>query len=66
MSPTGSFHSTVIDAGKYDGALGIIAALAALQTIRDTNTDLKLAGRQNRHSKAAILSEKLFGLPGGI
>ena len=40
MSPTGSLHSTVIDAGKYDGALGIIAALAALQTIRDTNTDL--------------------------
>ncbi len=30
----GSHYDTVIDAGKYDGALGIIAALAALETLR--------------------------------
>jgi allantoate deiminase len=30
----GSHYDTVIDAGKYDGALGIIASLAALETLR--------------------------------
>lgn len=30
----GSHLDTVIDAGKYDGALGIIAALAALETLQ--------------------------------
>ncbi len=30
----GSHYDTVIDAGKYDGALGIIAALAALETLQ--------------------------------
>ncbi len=29
----GSHYDTVIDAGKYDGALGIITALAALETL---------------------------------
>jgi len=31
----GSHHDTVIDAGKYDGALGIISAIAAVETLRD-------------------------------
>jgi allantoate deiminase len=30
----GSHYDTVIDAGKYDGSLGIIAALAALETLQ--------------------------------
>jgi allantoate deiminase len=33
----GSHLDTVIDAGKYDGALGIIAALAALETLKLEN-----------------------------
>jgi allantoate deiminase len=36
----GSHYDTVIDAGKYDGALGIIAALAALETLRQEKTTL--------------------------
>ncbi|WP_411826708.1 M20 family metallo-hydrolase [Luteolibacter sp. AS25] len=31
----GSHIDTVIDAGKYDGALGLISALAAIETLRD-------------------------------
>lgn len=31
----GSHHDTVIDAGKYDGALGIISAIAAVETLRE-------------------------------
>jgi allantoate deiminase len=36
----GSHYDTVIDAGKYDGALGIIAALAALETLLKEKTTL--------------------------
>lgn len=36
----GSHLDTVIDAGKYDGALGIIAALAALETLQQEKTIL--------------------------
>ncbi|MGL5017895.1 MAG: M20 family metallo-hydrolase [Luteolibacter sp.] len=36
----GSHHDTVIDAGKYDGALGIIAALAALETFQQEKIHL--------------------------
>jgi allantoate deiminase len=36
----GSHLDTVIDAGKYDGALGIIAALAAIETLQQENTTL--------------------------
>jgi allantoate deiminase len=36
----GSHFDTVIDAGKYDGALGIIAALAALETLRQEKITL--------------------------
>ncbi|MEO8616504.1 MAG: M20 family metallo-hydrolase [Luteolibacter sp.] len=36
----GSHIDTVIDAGKYDGALGIIVALAALETLHQENTTL--------------------------
>jgi allantoate deiminase len=36
----GSHYDTVIDAGKYDGPLGIIASLAALETLRQENTTL--------------------------
>lgn len=36
----GSHYDTVIDAGKYDGPLGIIAALAALETLREENVTL--------------------------
>jgi len=36
----GSHYDTVIDAGKYDGALGIIAALAALESLRLSNIQL--------------------------
>jgi allantoate deiminase len=36
----GSHYDTVIDAGKYDGALGIIAALAALETLREEGISL--------------------------
>ena len=36
----GSHYDTVIDAGKYDGALGIIAALAALETLRQEKITL--------------------------
>lgn len=36
----GSHLDTVIDAGKYDGALGIIAALAALEALAEENTVL--------------------------
>lgn len=31
----GSHYDTVIDAGKYDGPLGIVSALAALETLRE-------------------------------
>jgi allantoate deiminase len=36
----GSHFDTVIDAGKYDGALGIIAALAALEILQQGNIQL--------------------------
>lgn len=36
----GSHYDTVIDAGKYDGALGIIATLAALETLQLEKTIL--------------------------
>jgi allantoate deiminase len=36
----GSHLDTVIDAGKYDGALGIIAALAAIETLQQENATL--------------------------
>lgn len=36
----GSHLDTVIDAGKYDGALGIIAALAALEALAEENAVL--------------------------
>ena len=36
----GSHYDTVIDAGKYDGALGIIAVLAALETLRQEKITL--------------------------
>ncbi|MBK1881279.1 M20 family metallo-hydrolase [Luteolibacter pohnpeiensis] len=36
----GSHLDTVIDAGKYDGALGVIGALAALEVLRDENVVL--------------------------
>ncbi len=36
----GSHYDTVIDAGKYDGALGIIAALAALETLQQEKITL--------------------------
>lgn len=36
----GSHMDTVIDAGAYDGALGIIAALAALETLQQENVKL--------------------------
>ena len=36
----GSHIDTVIDAGKYDGALGIIAALAAIETLQQEKTTL--------------------------
>jgi allantoate deiminase len=36
----GSHMDTVIDAGAYDGALGIIAALAALETLRSQEISL--------------------------
>lgn len=36
----GSHYDTVVDAGKYDGPLGIIAALAALETLREENVML--------------------------
>lgn len=36
----GSHFDTVIDAGAYDGSLGIIAALAALETLRQENVRL--------------------------
>lgn len=36
----GSHYDTVIDAGKYDGPLGIIAALAALETLRQEKVTL--------------------------
>lgn len=36
----GSHYDTVIDAGKYDGPLGILSALAALETFRLEGTTL--------------------------
>ncbi len=36
----GSHIDTVIDAGKFDGPLGIITALAALETLQQENTTL--------------------------
>ncbi|MEO5713082.1 MAG: M20 family metallo-hydrolase [Luteolibacter sp.] len=36
----GSHIDTVIDAGKYDGPLGVIAALAALEALQQENTVL--------------------------
>ncbi len=36
----GSHIDTVIDAGKYDGALGLIAALAALENLREDSIAL--------------------------
>jgi allantoate deiminase len=36
----GSHYDTVIDAGKYDGALGIISALAALEILRQESITL--------------------------
>lgn len=36
----GSHFDTVIDAGKYDGPLGIVSALAALETLRQENVVL--------------------------
>ena len=36
----GSHLDTVIDAGKYDGALGIVGALAALEVLRDEDVVL--------------------------
>lgn len=36
----GSHYDTVIDAGKYDGALGIIAALAALEILQQEKATL--------------------------
>ena len=36
----GSHYDTVIDAGRYDGALGIIAALAALETLVEDEVTL--------------------------
>ena len=37
----GSHLDTVINAGKYDGALGLIAALAALEELRDQGIELR-------------------------
>jgi allantoate deiminase len=36
----GSHYDTVIDAGKYDGPLGIVSALAALEVLRQENVIL--------------------------
>ncbi len=36
----GSHYDTVIDAGKYDGPLGIVSALAALELLAQQKTDL--------------------------
>lgn len=36
----GSHYDTVIDAGKYDGPLGIVAALAAMETLRQEKVSL--------------------------
>lgn len=36
----GSHYDTVIDAGKYDGPLGIVGALAALEKLRQRNLSL--------------------------
>ncbi len=36
----GSHIDTVIDAGKYDGPLGVVSALAALETLRQENVVL--------------------------
>ena len=36
----GSHIDTVIDAGKYDGALGVIAGFAALETLREISVEL--------------------------
>jgi allantoate deiminase len=36
----GSHIDTVIDAGKYDGALGIVAALAAMEKLRELDVKL--------------------------
>ena len=36
----GSHIDTVINAGKYDGALGLISAIAALETLRSENITL--------------------------
>ncbi len=36
----GSHYDTVIDAGKYDGPLGIVSALAALEKLRQQNLTL--------------------------
>ena len=37
----GSHTDTVPHGGKYDGALGVIAALACVRTLRDTNTQTR-------------------------
>lgn len=36
----GSHIDTVVDAGRYDGALGLISALAALETLRENSVEL--------------------------
>lgn len=56
----GSHTDTVRDGGKYDGALGVLAALACIRTLHS-------AGRQLRHPVEVInFAAEEATMPGGI
>ena len=40
----GSHLDTVVQGGKYDGTMGVIAALEAARTLKEHNVDVALAG----------------------
>lgn len=50
----GSHYDTVLDAGKYDGPLGIIAGIAAVKTIINSTKTAKLPSGQTLFDAGAI------------
>jgi allantoate deiminase len=65
----GSHLDTVRDAGKYDGPLGVLAAIAAVQSLRERNImlpfNLEIAGFSDeegvRHQTACLSSRAFAG-----
>jgi hypothetical protein len=56
----GSHYDTVLDAGKYDGALGIVTAIAAVKSFLRTNPKPKCPVRPCRVMSASSVFKQLI------